>query len=123
SPVVRRGRYPGLPVRAGRPRVRDAHAPLEHGPLRSPADGRHDEERGHRGLVRLRSGQPRSDAAEEAAAEAAAAASAGADCCGKVNEPRLRTSDYGLQTSDYGLQTSDYGLRTSDYGLRTVLRA
>ena len=37
-PVVRRGGHPWLPVRAGRARVRLAHAPLEHGRLRSPAD-------------------------------------------------------------------------------------
>ena len=58
----------------------------------------HDEERGHRRVVRLRRGQPRSDAAEEAAAEGGAAG--GTDASGAVDELDCRTTDYGLRTTD-----------------------
>ena len=74
------------------------HAPLEHGRLRSAADVGHDEERGHRRVVRLRRGQPRSDAAQKAAAEGGAAG--GTDASGAVDELDVRTTDYGLRTTD-----------------------
>ncbi len=75
-----------------------AHAPLEHGRLRSAADVGHDEERGHRRVVRLRRGQPRSDAAEKAAAEGGAAG--GTDASGAGDELDGRTTDFGLRTTD-----------------------
>jgi peptidase M28-like protein len=68
SLVVRCGRSAGVSVRAGAPRVQLAHAPLEHGLLRSrPARG-HDPGGDRRRRVRVRRGDARREAAAQAAA-------------------------------------------------------
>ncbi len=58
-----------LPVRAGRARVRDAHAPHEHGPLRAAPEERPDAGLGHHGRVRLQRRDARRHDPEKADAE------------------------------------------------------
>ncbi len=72
-PVLRRRRAPGLPVRSGRPRIRDANAPHEHGRLRAAPEERPDAGLGHPGLVCVRRGDARRNVSEKAHAEGRAA--------------------------------------------------
>ena len=59
----------GLPVRAGRARVRDTDAPHEHGRLRAAPEERPDAGLGHHGRVRVQRRDARCDDAEEADAQ------------------------------------------------------
>ena len=60
----------------------------------------HDEERGHRRVVRLRRGQPRSDAAAQAAAEGGAAGGTDASGAGDELDVELRTQTTRLRTTN-----------------------
>ena len=57
--ALRRRRRAGVPVRAGALRVQLAHAPLEHGLLRSRAGRRHEADGDRRRRVRLAGGESR----------------------------------------------------------------
>ena len=64
-PALRRRRPARLPVHPGRPRVRHADPPLEHGRLRPPVAGGPDAGGHGHGLVRLQRGHARGEAAAE----------------------------------------------------------
>ena len=59
SPVVRRRRAARLPVHPGPDGIRHPHAPLEHGRLRPPAEGRPDAGVRRDGVVRVQHGEAR----------------------------------------------------------------
>ena len=64
-PALRRGRPARVPVHPGRPRIRHADPPLEHGRLRPPVPGGPDAGGHGHGLVRLQRGHARGEAAAE----------------------------------------------------------